>query len=213
MKKNFINYYYVTILLSYLIYNFALFNIKIGGFIYQFFMIVVIITNIILLFKNQKEIKFKGIYIAIYFFTFIFGKNIFQILFSLSNIVTLCIIGNNSKNVFLKIITPIFCTLLIIIFHFLFVILGTAEKGRMGIDEYQHYYCDNNYEAYAYSAGAFDKFHYNAGKHYKIIDDKVLYVFYSKQKEVSYEEYVNIIKEYNGKIADDRYIDYKMLIN
>ena len=91
MKKNFINYYSVIISLIYAIYNCILTNINIGGLLYQIFMITIIIVNIIVLLKFKKEIKFKKICFIIFFITFIFGKNIFQMLFGFSNIITICI--------------------------------------------------------------------------------------------------------------------------
>ena len=44
------------------------------------------------------------------------------------------------------------------------------ESGMNDIYDDMHYYCDNNYEVYSYSAGVMDSFHYSIGKHYEILN-------------------------------------------
>ena len=124
MKKNFINYYSIIILLFYVLYNCILSTIKIGGLLYQIFMITIIIVNIITLLKLNKQIKFKKTCFIVFFITFIFGKNIFQMLFCLSSIITIYILEYSSKGIFFKIISTIISILLILVFHFYFLILG-----------------------------------------------------------------------------------------
>ena len=67
-----------------------------------------------------------------------------------------------------------------------------------------HYYCDNNYEAYAYSEGAMDRFHYSVGKHYEILNIKgLIYIRYSERNEVTNVEYQEMIKNHNGKLVGE----------
>lgn len=213
MKKNFINYYSVIVSLIYAIYNCVLTNLNIGGLLYQLFMITIIIVNIIVLLKFKKEIKFKKICFIVFFITFIFGKNIFQMLFCLSNVITICILEYGSKNIFFKIISTIISILLLLVLLVFCLILGTEDSYVNRIDEYQHYLCEEHYEAYAYSTGASSSFHYYVGKYYEIIKPKLLYIRYSKQISTSREEYVDVVKKYNGKLKNEKYFDPKMMIN
>lgn len=213
MKKSFINYYSIIILLFYVIYNCILSTIKIGGLLYQIFMITIIIANIIALLKFNKQIKFKKTCFIVFFITFVFGKNIFQLLFCLSSIITICILEYSSKSIFFKIISTIISILFLIISLFFFLILGTKDRGIIGIDEYQHYICENHYEAYAFSTGASSNFHYYVGKYYEIIKPELLYIRYSRHNSTSKEDYINTVKKYNGKLKDEKYYDPKMMIN
>ena len=213
MKKSFINYYSIIILLFYVIYNCILSTIKIGGLLYQIFMITIIIANIIALLKFNKQIKFKKTCFIVFFITFVFGKNIFHLLFCLSSIITICILEYSSKSIFFKIISTIISILFLIISLFFFLILGTKDRGIIGIDEYQHYICENHYEAYAFSTGASSNFHYYVGKYYEIIKPELLYIRYSRYNSTSKEDYINTVKKYNGKLKDEKYFDSKMMIN
>ena len=72
MKKILINYYALIIILLFLIYNLLLRNLVIAGIMYHLFMITLIISNIILLFKLKKEIKCKSIEIIDFFIIWVF---------------------------------------------------------------------------------------------------------------------------------------------
>ena len=80
------------------------------------------------------------------------------------------------------------------------------EKSRSLIYPDMHYYCDNNYEVYSYSGGALDKFHYNIGKYYPVIDKKdILYISYNPGKEVSEKKYNKFLKEHKCWLDEDFY--------
>lgn len=81
MKKNLINYYAIIMLGLYLIYNITLNSLKIGGLLYQIIMIIIIIVNAIILIIFRKDIMYKEVVCVIYFFTWLFSKNILQCFF------------------------------------------------------------------------------------------------------------------------------------
>ena len=208
MKSFFIKHYSVFILLSYILYNHLLYNVKIGGLLYQITMIGVIIINTYELIKNKKELKDNSICILIFFVTLSLSKNVFQHLFNISNIITLIIIECKKRNIFVIIISiiiillHIFCPLIFLLFIFDGDI--NEEREISDICEEMHYYCDNNYEAYAYSEGAMDRFHYSVGKHYEILNIKgLIYIRYSERNEVTFDEFQEIIKNHNGKLVGE----------
>ena len=180
MKRFLIKYYALIVLILFVIVNVILKSLKMGGLIYQIMITLLIIFNIITLITYRKEIKFKsGCAIVSFLLSFLFFKNIWQFLFSISNTCILIILGT-IENKYMRIVTAImigliignlkyFFTLIIII-----IIYGAVnERGFNDIYEEMHYYCDNNYEAYAYSAGAMDKYHYSIGKYYVIAFKKM----------------------------------------
>ena len=66
--------------------------------------------------------------------------------------------------------------------------------------EDSHYYCENHYEAYVYSAGAIDGYHHNIGKHYDFLDlGVIISISYKGGHEVSTEEYNKFIETHNCK--------------
>ena len=189
MKKKFIDYYAVIMLIIFIFYNIILESLKIGGLLYQIFMILLIILNIIILIKFRKKIKYKSIIIVLYLLIWIFSKNTLQCFFAFSNIIFLCITGFMESN-FIKIMSFVLPLLLfILLFIFLppliFGYIATfgfglsEEKNMNDIYSDMHYYCDDNYEVYAYSSGALDKFHYSIGKHYEFLNiDDIIYISY-----------------------------------
>ena len=67
-----------------------------------------------------------------------------------------------------------------------------------------HYYCEDNYEVYGYSAGAMDSMHYSIGKYYKFLNiGDVIYAVYSERNEVSEGEYKDYLKNHGCRLADD----------
>lgn len=210
MKKIFINHYLLILFLIFFIYNYVLLDLKIGGLIYQVFMIVITILNALMLVKYRKEIKFKSICLIAYFCTCFISRNIFQVIFVFSNIITLIVIGYIGEKIFIKIVSTLIIIKLCILLPILVIIVVfrfgnelNEEIGLSDIYEDTHYYCDNNYEVYAFSAGAMDRFHYSVGKHYEIINIKGLYVRYSKRNETTYAEYLNTIEKYNGRLVGE----------
>lgn len=210
MKKIIINYYAMFIFLIYFLYNFKFYGLKIGGLLYQIFMVLVTILNILIMIKIRDKIKCKSLCLVMYFLTILFCKNYFQLFFNLSNIIVLIVLGFILKGKVIKIISALiimimnFCySIFPLILFILLLIFGTnlnEEQGLRDISPIEHYYCDNNYEAYEYSLGAMDKTHYSVGKHYEIIDIKgLLYIRYSERNQTTYEEYARTIKKYNGR--------------
>ena len=211
MKKNIIDYYALMIMFLFITYNIILKNLKIGGFLYQIFMMILTILNIIVLIKFRKRIKFKGLIIVIYLFIwFLFSKNTLQCFFGISNIITLIAIGFIESN-FIKVIS-ILITLFLIVFSIplsfvLILTYGTnmsEELDRSDIYENMHYHCENNYEVYSYSAGAMDRFHYSIGKYYESLNiDDIIYISYNERNEVSQEEYNNYLNTHKCKLVGD----------
>ena len=211
MKKNIIDYYALVMMILFIIYNIILRDLKVGGLLYQVFMIFLIILNIILLIKFRKRIKFKGLIIVIYFFIwFLFSKNALQCFFAISNMIILITIGFMESN-FIKVIS-ILITLFFAVFSmplfFLYLLAyGTGiseESGRNDIYDDMHYFCENNYEVYSYSAGAMDRFHYSIGKHYEFLDiNGIIYISYNERNEVSQKEYDNYLNTHKCKLVGD----------
>lgn len=211
MKKKIIDYYALIMMILFIVYNLILKDLKIGGLLYQIFMFVLIILNLIILIKFRKRIKLKGLIIVIYFFIWmLLSKNALQCAFGISSMITLIIIGFLESN-FIKVMS-ILITLFFAVFSMplLFVYLlafGTGiseESDRNDIYDDMHYFCDNNYEVYSYSAGAMDRFHYSIGKHYEFLDiDDIIYISYNERNEVSQEEHENYLNTHKCKLVGD----------
>ncbi len=210
MKIFLINYYAVIIMSLFIINNMILKDLKIGGLIYQFCMIIFIIFNSIILIKFRRNIKYKNWVIVVYFLIWLFSKNIFQCLFDISNIIILMIIGfSESKSI--KAIT-ILIILFFAVFQFplLFIFLLAfgndlnAEQGMNDIYEDTHYYCEKKYEIYSYSAGAMDGFHYSIGKHYEILNiDDIISISYNERNEKTKEDYDNFLNNHSCILIGD----------
>lgn len=210
MKKILINYYAVIMMILFIIYNFTLENLKIGGLLYQLYMIILIIFNVIILIKFRKDIKCKSLVIFVYFLICLFSKNTLQCYFVFSNIIILCITGFMESNFvkFISIFIIIFDTIFFYPLLFIFL-LGFSdvndEKGLDDIYKDMHYYCDNNYEVYSYSQGAMDKFHYSIGKHYEILNiDGIIYISYNERNEKTQQEYDEYINNHNCSLVGDK---------
>ncbi len=205
MKKIIINYYGLIIVNLFIIYNIILKNLKIEGLLYKLFMINIIIINITILIKFKKNIKLKSLIIIIYFLTwFLFSKNALQLIFGISNIITLIIIGFSENN-FIKILSVIIGLFLVTFsIPLFFIFILTYDTGINDIYNDTHYFCENNYEIYSYSAGAMDKFHYSIGKHYELINiDDIIYISYNERNEVSEKDYKNYLNNHKCKLVGD----------
>lgn len=212
MKKFLVNYYAMIMMVLFIIYNKVLKHLKIGGNLYQIFMLFLIIINIIVLIKFREKIKFKALIIVVYFFIWVLlSKNAWQCTFGLSNMIALMIIGYMESNS-LKVIT-VLITLFFVIFSMplffasilAFGVIGEdKEIERNDIYDDMHYYCENNYEVYSYSAGAMDSFHYSIGKYYEFLDiNGIIYVSYNERNEVSEKEYSNYLKRHKCRLVGD----------
>lgn len=211
MKKNIIDYYALIMMILFIIYNTIFKDLKIGGLLYQIFMVVLIVLNITILMKFRKRIKLKGLIIVIYFVIwFIFSKNTLQCFFAISNMIILIAIGFMESN-FIKVLSILIGLFFVVfsmpLFFAFLLTYGTGiseESGRNDVHDDMHFYCENNYEVYSYSAGAMDRFHYSVGKHYEFLDiDGIIYISYNERKEVSQEEYNNYLNTHKCKLVGD----------
>lgn len=211
MRKNFIDYYALAMLMLFVIYNLFLESLKVYGLLYQIFMFALIIVNAIILIVFRKRIKYKILIIIIYLLIWLFSKNTLQCFFAFSNIILLCITGFIEKHS-IKIIS-----VLIVVFGYMFFLplffvflpaFGTGlDEDRDMNDIYgnMHYYCDNNYEVYSYSAGAMDSFHYSIGKRYEILNiDGIINISYSERNEKTHDEYETYLETHNCKLVGDK---------
>lgn len=211
MKKFIVNFYIGLVIILFIIVNIILADVKITGLLYIITMDLFLIfnTTILLLFRN--EIKFKGILIIISFLIFIFSKDIYQFIFIISTMVILIVSGISTSK-FIQIIV-IIINVFILIFHipilFFIIILTLNEieptNTPHNIYEEDYYYCKNNYEAYIYSAGAMDGYHYNIGKHYEILSTNgIITISYHKKNEISKDQYYNFIENNKCILAGDK---------
>lgn len=209
MKKILINYYLLIVMTLFITYNFILDELIIMGLLYNKIILLFIVINLIILIIFRKKIKHKSILI-IYCLTSLFTKNIMQYIFAFSNTIILCIIGFK-ENKFIKVfsiffgIFMAFCWLpLLFSLFILFGINLDEEKYMNGIYSDMHYYCDNNYEVYAYSTGFMDGFSYSIGKYYDILNiDGIINIVYRERNENTLEEYTNFINNNNCKLVGD----------
>lgn len=211
MKNVLIKNYVTVILAIYLGYNFMLANLKIGGILYEVFIILIIILNGIILIKFRKEIEYKNLGIIVYYLTWLFSKEIFQCCFNFSNIIILCILAFR-ESLYSKVIIGIISTLAynlfqVLCFVFLLAFSDNYYKER-GLDDiyWETYYrCENNYEVYSHSAGAMDGFHYSIGKYYEILDiDDIIYIAVRERNENSKEEYQEYLDTHNCSLVRDK---------
>ena len=211
MRKNFIDYYALVMLVLFIIYNLFLESLKIYGLLYQIFMFVIIIVNAIILIIFRKKIKYKTLIIIVYLLIWLFYKNTLQCFFAFSIIILLCVTGCMEKHS-IKIIS-----VLIVIFGYIFFLplffvfllaFGTGldeESGMNDIYDDMHYYCDNNYEVYSYSAGAMDSFHYSIGKHYEILNiSGIINISYNERNEKTHDEYEAYLETHNCELVGDK---------
>ena len=211
MNKNLIKYYALIIFLLFYYSNIILYQIQIGGLIYQILMLVLIISNSIILIKCKNNIKYKPLIILLYLLIWIFSKSTLQCFFACSNILILCITGFMESNLIklLSILISIFIYLffLPLLFFFLINFGFSLDEDKLIKDVYEdtHYICDNDYELYTYSAGAMDSFHYSIGKYYEFIKiNDILYIVYKERNEVNREEYYNYLDTNNCFLVGDK---------
>lgn len=205
MKKILIHNYGILIMILFIINNIALVNLHIQGILYIFIMALIILLNILIIIKYKKEIKYKSL-IIISFLLMLFSKDVYNLVFYITNIITFIVVGISESKI--NQITIIIVGAIFVHFHpfillYIFiVILGLNDNSS--IYEEMHYHCDNNYNVYAYSGGAMDSFHYNISKDYEILNiDGIITIIYDKRNEKSYEEYNNFINNHNCKLVGE----------
>lgn len=211
MRKKFIEYYALVMLMLFILYNFFLSSLKIYGLLYQVFMWVLIVVNAIILIAFRKKIKYKTLVIIVYLLIWLLSKNTLQCFFVFSNIILLCITGFMEKNsikvisVLIVIFVYIFSLPLLFIFLLIFGTGFDEERGLNDIYDTMHYYCDNNYEVYSYSAGAMDSFHYSIGKHYEILSiNGIINISYNVRNEKTRDEYEAYLEKHSCKLVGDK---------
>ena len=214
MKKDLINNYTIFMIFIFIIENIILIDLKIKGIVYEIFMLILVIFNMIILIKYNSEIKFKILTIIVSLFLFLLSKDFYNAIFMITNILTLLIITifnmikkQSPKTIILFILAVIFLFkyLFYIILFIMFVLYNklTYEEDS---DIYYgtYYYCENNYEAYVYSAGVFDSFHYSVGKHYEIFNiDGIINVSHRERNETTKENYEEFIKNNKCTLVGD----------
>lgn len=206
MKKIFYDYYVLIVFGLFIIFNFILRNLLIGGSLYVILMFLIMASNAFLLIIFRKNVEYKGTGIVIYSVIWLFAKNGLQVGFCFSNIILLCVLGFMESNyikfivLLLVILVGRFCFLFIFV---LIIVLGYNEDNYIYHDT--HYICENNYEAYIYSAGAMDKFHYNIGKRYEFLNiNDIIYVIYKETSEKSESEYRKFISNHTCELVGDK---------
>lgn len=198
-------------LILFVIYNIVLENLVVRGFLYKIIMLILVILNLVVIIKFKKCIKYKFMVILVYFLLWLFSKNVFQCFFSLSSMAILMVVGFTERKA-IKILTiciMLFFSNFYLLIYFVFLLsFGTnLEDDPRSSDIYEdtHYYCDNNYEIYSYSAGAMDRFHYSIGKHYEILNKSViLSISYNERCEKTLEEYESFLKNHSCRLVGDK---------
>lgn len=214
MKKDLINNYTIFMIIIFIIENIILINLKIKGIVYEIFMLILVIFNMIILIKYNSEIKFKILTIIVSLFLFLLSKDFYNVIFMITNILTLLIITifnaikkQSLKTIILSILAVIFLFkyFFYIILFIMFVLynkLTYEEDSDIYYDTY--YYCENNYEAYVYSAGAFDSFHYSISKHYEFFNiDGIINVSHRERNETTKENYEEFIRNNKCTLVGD----------
>lgn len=210
MKNKLICNYALIMFIFFIVNNFLLRNLRIGGLLYWILMYLFIIINAVILVKYRKTVKYKKTIMIIYFFIWLFARDFYFCMFALSNIFILMFISF-FDGIFIKIIS----ILMILYFAFTFwlnffiILLNYWDDFNIHnriTDVYpsMHYYCDKNFEVYAYSAGAMDSYHYSIGKHYEILDiDGIIYISIKERNEVTQEEYQKYIANNKCRLVDN----------
>lgn len=204
MKKNLISHYLVITSLFFILNNIVLVDLKVKGIAYFLLFILILILNIWILFYYKRKIKYKILTIIGYTFLFLFSKNIYYILFSLSTIIIL-VVTEIDHHKFFVFYTAFMSILIFYTPISFFLLLILPFDFSQGIYEDMHYYCDNNYEVYTYSAGAMDSFHYSIDKYKKIIKiDGIIFIYYSKKNEVDVDQYEEFLANHTCRLVGDK---------
>lgn len=192
-------------IIFFVVINITFSGLRIEGLLYQYFMFLIIVLNIVILIRFRNIIHYRSLAILIYFFLSVFSKDILQFIFAISSMITLDVIKFKNSN-FIKMMTIfVICFFSPYFFLLTFIILNN-EKERRDIYENTHYYCENHYEIYSYSAGAMDKFHYSIDKYYNIIDlDGILFITYNERSKTTREEYESYIENHNCNLVGDKH--------
>lgn len=196
--------YYLLIIFIYVFTSNLFFTgLVFDGLLYYIFMILLNVFNVYFIIKKNKYFKFKnGLYIFL-LLSVIFCKNIFHVILVLNTFILLAAL-NFKDNIVIQILSIISSTIIvlnipIVLFVIFLTVLNTNE-----IYEDTHYYCNNNYEIYSYSAGAMDSFHYSIVKRYKIVEfNNIIKIVYNKNIGNSLKEYNKVLENMECKLVGE----------
>lgn len=204
--KNYIN----IIIVLFIIINVLLDSLYIEGLLYQIIMCIFVIMNLFFLIKNRYEINDVSLNVALSLIISTFSNDIPQFIFIISNALLLIIIKHKNSNRIrvVSLITTILAVGSIMILPYIGfrLILIRGDYNEYGIYDDTRYICKNGKEAFAYSAGAMDKYHFNISTYFDIIDiDNVIKIYYRSgiRNEVSQEQYEKYIKGHNCILVGD----------
>lgn len=207
LKKYLIKYYGLIYLCCFIINNVILINLTLKGILYILLLFLLALLNVFIIWKYNKEMKFKGFFLIVSIILFLFSKNLYYAIFDIINILSI-IIFSISYSRTVRVITIISAFLFLINYFWVILVMMIvfSKDGSMNdIYDDTHYYCENNYEVYSYSAGAMDSFHYSIGKYYEILNiDGIISITYNERNEKTYEEYNTFIKNHNCSLVGDK---------
>jgi len=206
MKK----YYSLVVLIAIVLNRFLLSGIKMTGIVHDICSIILIVLNIFLLIKFRENLKFKGLSMVLYFLAIILSRNSYSLIFIITSLVTLIGLGIVDKKIYLKVIGILVCSIFIILpmYIILPIMFMLFSVDYNDVYEDTHYRCSNNYEAYAYSAGAMDEYHYSVGKYKEIINlGEILSINYSVRNEITHDYYEDFIKSNDCKLVKNNDAD------
>ena len=196
------NNYILIVTILFIISNIIFRHFTISGILYHVIMIILLVANVRIIYINKDKIRYKRLAIFIYFFIWIISKNFYGVILILSTLITLISI-EFGKYMFVKLLGFVFAMFVSIIFvPFLYLQIVASSLFSYDDDAFEdaHYYCNNHYEAYVNSAGAFDSYHRYIGKHYDFLDlGVIISISYNGGHEVSAEEYNKYIETHNCK--------------
>ncbi|MBE6146833.1 MAG: hypothetical protein E7168_00705 [Firmicutes bacterium] len=205
MKKIFSSYYSNFVILSLIISNIFLANLQVNGILYNLLMTAFILFNIASIIKYKKDIKNKKLALITSIIILIFSKNIYHTIFIATNTFLLLIITISTSKSLKMIIMLILCCILLSPYTFIYILIITLNsKKTSNIYEDTHYYCENNYEIYAYSSGAMDRFHYSIGKYYVLLNfGNIINISYRERNETTIEEYNYFLNTNNCSLVGE----------
>lgn len=207
MKKFIIQYYLILLLLLFIIDNIILQPLKISGYLYNALFITFTLLHMTIIIKHNKDIKCKELFLGIIIFLSICSKNQLYLFYCIF-MAFLTIITNMASNKNIRIMAITFLARILLSplsFVFIFLIAFDSKEENSGIYPEYHYYCEDNYEIYYYSAGAMDRFHYMIGKHYEILQiDDIIKISYHTSSESTLEEYNFILNNNQCALVGDK---------
>jgi len=202
MKIKFIKNYLIYLVIFLASITILSYRIKIEGYLSKekfkyIFWIILTIINFYILAKNKNNFQNKKIFTLFFILELLFlPKNLPQTIFYIQTLITT--LQENIK----EIILTIFCIIIV----FISTLLGTISSIFKSMPyEDTHYICSNKlieYETYAHSKGAMDKYHYYTSKSLKIIDlGDIIKVKIILSENATREKYEEFIEKYPKKYS------------